>query len=75
MPADVGFEARQNWTLALIVQHVKAETGHSYSLRGMSIMLKRLGLTYTRPTYTLEKADPEKQREFTEETFPRYKKN
>ena len=38
-------------------------------------MMERLGLSYTRPTYTLEKADPEKQRKFREETFPDLKKN
>lgn len=31
-----------------------------YSNRGMLQVLHRLSLSYTRPTYTLEKADPEK---------------
>ena len=74
LPADVGFIARSNWTLDLITHYVKAEWGFSYSLREMSLLLERLGLSYTRPTYTLEKADPEKQRQFKEETFPALKK-
>lgn len=74
VPADVGFTARYNWTLALIVEFVEEKWGISYSLRGMSRILEQLGLSYTRPTYTLEKADPEKQKVFVEETFPALKK-
>ncbi|MGE7921287.1 helix-turn-helix domain-containing protein [Viridibacillus sp. NPDC093762] len=73
-PADVGFTARYNWILALIVDFVEEKWGISYSLRGMSRILEQLGLSYTRPTYTLEKADPEKQKVFVEETFPALKK-
>ena len=32
----------------------------------MRDLFKRIGLSYTRPTYTLEKADTEKQNEFRE---------
>ena len=75
VPADMGFEARYNWTLALIVEFVKDKWEVTYSLRGMSLLLEGLDLIYTRPTYTLEKADPEKQRVFVEETFPALKKS
>lgn len=74
VPADVGFTARYNWTLALIVEFVEEKWEITYSLRGMSRILENLGLSYTRPTYTLEKADPEKQKVFVEETFPAQKK-
>lgn len=74
VPADVGFTACYNWMLALVVEFVSNEWGVSYSPRGMSTVLHHLGLSYTRPTYTLEKADPEKQRKFAEETFPELKK-
>jgi putative transposase len=70
IPADVGFTAKYNWTLALVVEFVKNKWDIAYSLKGMSLVLHSLGLSYTRPTYTLEKADPEKQKEFTEITFP-----
>ena len=74
VPADVGFPATYNWTLSIITQWVEREWQISYSIRGMSKLLERLGFSHTRPTYTLEKADPEKQRKFKEETFPALKK-
>lgn len=73
-PQDVGFPARANWTLALVAELIKREWGETYTLRGVSRLLHALGLSYTRPTYTLEKADHEKQRIFSEETFPECKK-
>ena len=74
VPADVGFPAKYNWTLNILVQWVEREWGVSYSLRGMSKLLERMGFSHTRPTYTLEKADAEKQDHFTNETFPALKK-
>ena len=74
-PAELKLSPHANWTLALIAQFILETWGFKYSLRGVSIMMERLGLSYTRPTYTLEKADPEKQRKFREETFPDLKKN
>ena len=74
-PADVGFPARANWTLALVAELIERKWDESYTPRGVSKLLHALGLSHTRPTYTLEKADPEKQREFSEATFPEYKKN
>jgi transposase len=75
VPHEVGFAAKHNWTLELIAGYVEREWGHSYSLRGMSKVMERLGLSYTKPTYTLAAADPEKQRQFTETTFPELKKS
>ena len=74
VPADVGFTAKYNWTLNILVQWVEREWGVSYSLRGMSKLLERMGFSHTRPTYTLEKADAEKQDYFMNETFPALKK-
>jgi transposase len=74
-PVDVGFPAKYNWTLSLVTQYIKREWGPSYTLRGASKMLHSLGLSYTRPTYTLKKADKEKQDEFVLETFPALKKS
>lgn len=73
-PVDFGIEARYNWTLALIVEVVFQKWGVSYTLRGMSGLLHDLNLSYTKPTYTLAKTDPEKQKQFQEETFPALKK-
>lgn len=66
-PADVGFTSRMNWTADLAVQWVKREFGISYTIAGMNNLLHRLNLSYTRPTYKLAKADPEKQKAFCEE--------
>lgn len=39
----------------------------SDSIRGITAMLHRLGMSYTRPTYVLAKADKEKQEQFKED--------
>ncbi|MBS4189460.1 winged helix-turn-helix domain-containing protein [Bacillus sp. FJAT-49705] len=43
------------------------------TLCGVSRLLHDLGLSYTKPTYTLAKADLVKQKEFIEDSFPSYK--
>jgi transposase len=75
VPHEVGFTARHNWTLELIAEFIKREFGPTYSLRGISKMMHRKGLSYTKPTYTLAAADAEKQKVFTETTFPELKKD
>ncbi|WP_180962574.1 helix-turn-helix domain-containing protein [Salimicrobium jeotgali] len=47
--------------------------GGTYTLEGVSKLLHVLGLSCTRPTYTLQKATPEKQQVFVEEIFPTLK--
>ena len=74
-PDEVGFPSRFNWTLSLAVQFIQREWGESYTQKGVSKLLHSLGLSYTRPTYTMKKADPEKQQHFQEETFPTLKKS
>ncbi|WP_156890004.1 IS630 family transposase [Planococcus lenghuensis] len=73
-PADVGFPARANWTLGLAVELIERKWGETYSPKGLSQLFDSLGLSFTRPTYTLKKADPEKQAEFRDKTFPDLKK-
>ncbi|WP_260472078.1 IS630 family transposase [Bacillus canaveralius] len=73
-PHECGFPAKFNWTLELIRSYILREFGKSYSIRGVSKMMERLGLSYTKPTYTLAAADEEKQKEFVETTFPEVKK-
>ncbi|MGG1619407.1 IS630 family transposase [Paenibacillus sp. NRS-1781] len=75
VPHDVGFTARHNWTLEIMAAFIQREFGVTYSLRGISKMMHRQGLSYTKPTYTLAAADEEKQRIFSEETFPDLKKH
>jgi len=45
-----------------------------YSQRSVAYVLHRLNLSYTMPTYTLKKADPEKQENFIND-FENIKKN
>lgn len=66
-PDEVGFEPRKNWTIAIIRQWVIDNFDVKYSPRGMAEVLYRLNLSYTRPTYTLEKADIQKQEAFKQE--------
>jgi putative transposase len=73
-PAEEGFGANYNWTAGMIGKYIKREYGLSYSIRGITGILKRMGLSYTRPTYVLAKADKQKQEEFKRE-FEEVKKN
>ncbi|MBB5324206.1 transposase [Anoxybacillus tepidamans] len=74
LPIDVGFEAKYNWTLAIITELIQRKWGQTYTIRGTSEILHRLGLSYTKPIYTLANADEEKQKELIETTFPDVKK-
>ena len=64
LPSDVGFATDFNWTADLIAKYIKRKYGYDYSIRGITGMLDRIGLSYTRPTYILANADPEKQAKF-----------
>ncbi len=66
LPKDVGLEPFCNWTAPLACKYVKNHFGVEFSERGMRDVFYRLKLSYTRPTYTLAKADPVKQEEFKE---------
>ncbi|MDQ0194359.1 putative transposase [Paenibacillus wynnii] len=74
-PVDVGFEAQYNWTLRLVVRYIHREFGQSFTLRGASKVLHYLGFSYTKPTYTLARADLDKQNAFKEDIFPALKKS
>jgi transposase len=74
VPHEVGYAPKFNWTLEIIAAYILREFGHTYSIRGVSKLMHRMGMSYTKPTYTLEAADEEKQRQFVEETFPGLKK-
>lgn len=73
-PSDVGFPAKMNWNAPLVRDWVERKFGVKFSERGMRQLLYRLGFSYTKPTYTLAKADPEKQETFKQE-FEMTKKN
>jgi transposase len=63
-PDEVGFESRKNWTIEIARQWIINTFAVNHSHRGTHEVLRRLNLSYTRPTYVLKKADKEKQEEF-----------
>ena len=72
-PEESGLGVFANWTAPLACNLVKNRYGAEFSERGMRNLFERIGLSYTRPTYKLKKADPEKQQEFKQQ-FAEYKK-
>lgn len=73
-PNEVGFEPFMNWTAPIVCMLVEKKYNVKFSERGMRNLFDRIKLSYTRPTYTLAKADPKKQEEFKSE-FEVCKKN
>nr|WP_200126571.1 IS630 family transposase [Salicibibacter cibarius] len=73
-PVDVGFPAEMNWTSFMLQDWIKHTFDVTYSDRGVRQLLYRLGFSYTKPTYTLKKADPAKQEVFKQD-FETAKKN
>jgi transposase len=73
VPSEVGFPAEFNWTAGLVAKYIKREFGLDYTIRGITGIFERLGLSYTRPTYVLAKADKEKQAQFVK-NFEKVKK-
>lgn len=74
MPLELGFKGDSNWTAGLIAKYIKQKYSYDYSFRGITGMLDHIGLSYTRPTYVLAKADKEKQNQFVQD-FGAVKKN
>ncbi|MGL5749304.1 MAG: IS630 family transposase [Paraclostridium sp.] len=56
-----------NWTIAIIQELIKKEFNIKMCHSAVAVVLHRLNLSYTRPTYTLAKADEEKQIKFIED--------
>lgn len=57
LPVNVGFHTKYNWTLAIIATLIERKWQQTYTLRGVSLLLHDLGLSYTKSTYTLVKAE------------------
>ena len=73
-PDNVGFESRKNWTIEIVRQWIIKEFNVKMCHKGIAIVLHRLNLSYTRPTYVLKKADKEKQKIYMQD-FLIIKKN
>lgn len=74
LPHEIGFTSKFNWTLSLMGQYIKREFQVPYSVQGVADLAERMGLSYTKPTYTMAAADPVKQQAFQEVEFPALKK-
>lgn len=57
MPSEVGFKSQSNWTAGLIGKYIEREYGQSYSIRGITGILARMGLSYVRRKYSPSKTD------------------
>lgn len=66
-PEEAGVEIFANWTAPLACHLVEERFHVKFSERGMRDLFYRIGLSYTMPTYTLDKADPEKQGAFRQQ--------
>ena len=66
-PDQVGFPNRKNWYINIVQQWIKNTFNVEYSHRGTHEVLQRINLSFTRPTYTLAKADPQKQEEYRQD--------
>jgi len=56
-PAELGYPAKFNWTLKLIRDYIEREYKVKMSINCASMLMKKLGLSYTKATYTLASAD------------------
>ncbi|EJP81745.1 helix-turn-helix domain-containing protein [Bacillus cereus] len=66
-PNQEGIGPETHWDTR-VLQYLLEERYHvSMSRGGICDMLRRWGFTYTRPTYRLKKADPQKQQKFLRE--------
>ncbi|MFM9277965.1 winged helix-turn-helix domain-containing protein [Paenibacillus jiagnxiensis] len=57
-PLDVGLGDYYSWSINLIKQWIMREYGQSFSKRGISKLLQRLGFHFTKANFTLVSADP-----------------
>ncbi|WP_240418976.1 IS630 family transposase [Paenibacillus periandrae] len=72
-PVDVGFKARYTWTLNIIRKWIQREFDQTFTEKGVSKLLTRLGFSYTKTTYSLVNANLEEQEQFREVTLPELK--
>jgi transposase len=65
-PAQEGFGVEAYWNTRIIQHVLEEKLNVSMTRFDITKMLHCLGLSYTRPTYTLKRADLRKQQEFQE---------
>lgn len=76
---DLGAEANgfkgNLWTRARVQEVIKREFGVEYKIRSLSDLLRDLGYTFQKPDRRSYRQDPEKVKEWQEETLPALKKS
>jgi len=56
-PKEAGFGVSANWTSPMMQEFIEKEFGKKLTTTGIQKMLHRMGFSFTRPTYTLARAD------------------
>lgn len=73
-PAAHGWVEDQRWTLARVVQLVERLFGVSYSLKGMSLLLHRMGFSPQVPVHRAAERDEEAVATWRKEVWPQVKR-
>jgi transposase len=63
-PAEEGYGCESCWDTRILKEVFEDRFSVTMTRGGIGLMLKRWGLSYTRPTYTLKRADKNKQKSF-----------
>ncbi|MFC0298277.1 helix-turn-helix domain-containing protein [Geobacillus jurassicus] len=63
-PAELGWDIASAWNTNVLQSYVQTHYGVSLSREALRKLLHRKGLSWTRPTYTLAKGDPDRQKRF-----------
>lgn len=66
-PEEVGFQNKCNWTISIVRDYIKEKFDIDMAISSVHVVMCRLGLSHTRPTYVLAKADKEKQEKFKDD--------
>ena len=66
-PAEEGYGCESCWDTRILKHVLEEKFSITMSRSGICEMLKRWGFSYTRPTYTLKRANRQKQEAFQRE--------
>ena len=66
-PAEEGYGCQTCWDTRILKEVLEDRFSVTMSRGGIGHMLKRWGFSYTRPTYTLKRADKKKQEAFIQQ--------
>lgn len=61
---EVVFHNRYNWTISIVKEYIKNNYDIDFCMSATHVVIKRLVLSHTRPTYVLAKSHKDKQEDF-----------